>query len=144
MPITIRQPTEEEKGVLQAIDCKGSDWPSAKQGSVLTESLKKNTGLGFELLLSSLTTKYQAVAEIDEDELAGDFPAFFSPEIDALRYEILQSKQLKKEAAQVRDKLLTAHPGIRFRLDDADKDMGVLRRAITEQRIRKMKETSDK
>lgn len=131
--ITIRHPTEDEIQILNALDLKEGKWASVKENITniqLPDSLQKNTGLAFELLLSNLSIKHDAVSEISEKELPSDIPALFSPEIDVIRYEILKSKQLNKEANELRSNLLVKHPGIRFRLDDIDNSMGIMARII--------------
>jgi hypothetical protein len=127
--IKLRNPSVEEKPTLKLIDLDGRKWARAKEGVPaidLPDSLKNNTGLAFELLLSRLSNRQGVVADLGEDELPTDLPAMFSPEIDVLRYEILRSKKLTEKAKELRGKILKEHPGIQFRLDDVDKGRGAL------------------
>jgi hypothetical protein len=134
--VKVRPPTETETAYLAKLEsAKGTQSPWVSVGrenasEQIPETLRMNTGLGFELFLSALTAQTNAVSSLSESDLPKDLPAMFSPELDAMRYEILRAKGQRSEADQVRSNLLSACPGIRFLLDEADKGQGILTRLL--------------
>jgi len=83
-------------------------------------------GVGFELLLHNLFCGKISLAEAEAKMLVQKFDPIFQPEIKVLRYEILLEQGTKEEAAKLRKQIVEEHPGLAYRLDDADNGNGII------------------
>jgi len=129
--LIIRKLTEEESPIISAIGVGNGFFITRRHSDVLdrielTESLKMQTGLGFEQVLYRLSTSDKPLTEFDEKELDKDFSSIFGPEISVLKYEILKAKGLGEEAARLRDSITDNYPGITYRFESVDKGLGAI------------------
>jgi len=128
--VAVRNPTEEEARILKVFSAaNGFDTrrrSDALERLVVPQSLARETGLGFELLLYRLRTAQKPLREMNETMLDAHVPATFTPEIAVLKYELLRAKGQDSDAKKLREDILAKYPGIAFRLENVDKGSGII------------------